>query len=1119
MATIRNVPPDAVDAQHRSSDPGASVWVSANAGAGKTYVLSQRVVRLLITGVEPGAILCLTYTNAAAAEMAGRVFGVLAKLATLPEAELRAEVARLAPEAEPQDAAQRARTLFARTLETPGGIKVQTVHAFAAALLRRFPLEANVSGAFSILDDATRTELTDRAIAATLGEGAADPAGPVARAVRAIVPHIGDASLGQAIKDVLAERDTLAQWLRPGAGEARLAAMLGEALNLGEPVSRDPLFDDAGCRQLVALLRREKTSEHTATAIEAALATGDPAEREAVWRRIFFTKNGQPARRIVAQSLLDREPSLATRIAAEQARLTALIEEDNVRATVAASVPLVQLGHRVHARVEAEKRRRGLIDYDDQIAKAMNLVHGQSAAAWVRYKLDEGIDHIMLDEAQDTSPPQWELVDALTGEFFAGASSRGSARRTLFVVGDEKQSIYSFQGAAPELFAAMRTRYGQLAEGVGAPFSPVDLAHSFRSAPQVLSAVDRVFANPALAASVGALPAAVRHVPVREVSGGVDVWPLLSDDASDTPEEWDVPLDVRAESSGHVKLTKAIADQIEAWAVTGPDGGPPVAPGGVLILTRKREPFASLMNRELKRRGIPAAGSDRLDVTKHIAVQDMLALARAVISRDDLSLAAVLKSPLFGFDEDALFAAAYGREGSLFGALAEGDERARAAHATLRRWSRLAARARPFDFFAGILVGEGRRADFAARLGSEAEDALDAFLDIALDFEGKGIPAMEPFLMRISRMSSEITRSADSKAGKVRVMTVHGAKGLEADVVFLADVGSNTSPARGPAVVRLPHGEAGDVLALSPPKETRPAAVTEQLDARKRAETAEHHRLLYVGMTRAERHLVVCGAYGTRKPESGMWHELISHALAEGAEERDGPLGRLLAWRDPPPRPFAVETDDSPEETPPETPPWLHRPAVVFRPPVEPIVPSGGHDVMPVTVPGNDRPLPAALFGTLVHDLVGREGDLDTLAAEVARRHPDLDGAAGRAIAAEAHAARSLVALAGREVAQEVPVIGDVVMPTGTVRRAMGRIDWIGIGDDILIVDFKTDRAVPATPAGAPAGYVQQLAIYRALARRMFAIPVRTALVWTAEPSFMGMDAVLPDIHAAAGSA
>ncbi|WMS44214.1 double-strand break repair helicase AddA [Acuticoccus sp. MNP-M23] len=1113
-----NVPPEANDAQRRSSNPAASVWVSANAGAGKTYVLAQRVVRLLLSGVAPGAILCLTYTNAAAAEMAGRVYKELAALAALPDDELRENVQALAPGVDPDKAAERARTLFALSLETPGGLKVSTLHAFAAALLRRFPLEANISGAFNVLDDATAGELNDRAIAAVLAEATTRPDGPVAAAIRAAIPFVSDAGLPSMLLAFVRERTRLAAWLRDGDDTATLTASLADALglDLDAPPPFSTSLTDADCAAIVAKVREigTKTDNAFADALTPAIGCDDPAIRDIHWRAAFLTDKGTPRKNAVTKKVREALPDLAEKLDHELARLAALAAFEAARNVIHATVPLVQIAHRVHLVVDAEKRRRGLIDYDDQIATAMNLVRSSIAAEWVRYKLDDGIDHVMLDEAQDTAPAQWDLVDALTGEFFAGASSR-QAHRTLFVVGDEKQSIYSFQGAAPHLFNEKRAHYAGLAEGASLPFAPVDLAHSFRSAPQVLAAVDRVFAAADLSTAANA--SAVRHVAIRDLAGGVDVWPLVGSEKGEVDPAWDAPLDTSADAAGDVRLVRAIADQIEAWATVGPDGGAPVDYGNVLILSRSRGKFAPLMNGELKARGIPAAGSDRLDVTRHIAVKDMLALARALISTDDLSLAAVLRSPLFDVVEDTLFRLCHGRDGSLWSALAE-DPASAGIHATLRRWRHAARRARPFDFFAGILIGEGRRGDFAARMGSEAEDALDAFLDIALDFEGKGIPALEPFLLRLETLTEEIRRSAEGGAGKVRVMTVHGAKGLEAEVVFLADVGASIPLPKGGAVVPLAGPADTEVLALAPAKADRPRAIAAVLDAAEIAARAEHNRLLYVGMTRAERHLVVCGAYRTRKPAPGMWHEIVSAALEEGSEPRDMALGTMLAWRNPAGEAAPATTHD-PKPTPAAepAPAWLTMlaPPLPQRPPA--ITPSDG-DHTPVTLGPDDRALPAAAYGALIHDLIERGGDLAAMTLRIATRHPALDADTAATIAGEALAALALPALAGTTHA-EVDVIGDVVMPDGSVRRALGRIDRIILGDTATIVDFKTDRAVPAAATGAPRAYAQQLAIYKALVAPMLGVPVRTAIVWTATQEVMAMDAVLPPIRAASGSA
>lgn len=1102
------IPPDAVAAQRRSSDPAASVWVSANAGAGKTYVLAERVVRLLLSGVPPRAILCLTFTTAAAAEMAGRVFTRLGRLATLGEDALFAEVAALAPGADRAAAAARARTLFAETLETPGGLKVQTLHAFAASLLRRFPLEANVPGGAEALDEATADEMMDRAIADTLAEAVREPDGEIARAIAALVPHVTDVTISDAVKAALATGETLAAWAWRRPTEALRRADLAHALALGD-APPPSLWSVDRCREIVAAAQAAGQSADAAKALAEALECGEPALRDAAFRRVVLKADGAPRKAPFAKAILKALPGLDEEIAAEQDRQLALDDHGRTERCIEATLALIALAAPAERRFAAETRRRGLVGYADQIRLARQLVNTEAAAAWVRFKLDEGIDHVMVDEAQDTAPDQWGLVSALTGEFFAGQGAR-EVERTLFVVGDEKQSIYSFQGAAPKLFDEKRREYEGAARDAGLAFRAVSLAHSFRSAPQILAAVDAVFAAEPQRSDVGT-EAEVSHQAIVPHPGGVDVWPLVGDTPSERPDDWDAPFDATPGDAGPVKLVRAIADQIEAWRKVGPDGGAPIRPGDVLVLARKREPLATLMNRELKARGIAAAGTDRLVVTEHIAVKDMLALCRTLVSRDDLSLAAALRSPLFNVSEDALFALAHGRTGSL-GAALKADPAHRDAAEALVRWGRLARSARPFELLVTVLIAEGRRADFAARMGAEAEDALDAFLDIALQLERRGATTMEAFLSRITRAKTELKRAPPPGLDAVRVMTVHGAKGLEAKVVFLADMGAKPGGGRAPPAV-LPFaedGELGRLLAFSPRKEYRAAPVQAVLDAREAAERAEHNRLLYVGMTRAERHLVICGAYRKNPPTQPMWHKTVMDALGPCGQTASFPLGEGLSWRTPavagPPWPSSEPTAAPPHEAPG----WLFAPARLAPAP-ERLTPSEGaaHGVSPPS----GRILSAAAHGTMVHELLERDGlSREEMAARVTLRHPGLAADAVAAILDEVAGTLALPELAAPIVRREVGLLGDLTLRDGSVRRVTARLDRLLICERaVTVVDYKTDRTVPTGPSDVPQHYLGQLALYRALAQGLAdGRTVEAAIVWTAMPSFMRLTAHLP---------
>ncbi|MEM6846969.1 MAG: double-strand break repair helicase AddA [Pseudomonadota bacterium] len=1109
-------PPDAVAAQRRSSDPAASVWVAANAGAGKTTVLSERVIRLLLAGVPPRAILCLTFTNAAAAEMAARVARRLGDLTRLSESELAQRVAELAPDVPPQQAMDRARTLFAEALETPGGLKIQTLHSFAQSLLRRFPLEAEVSGAFTVLDDVAEAELSERAVAEALALATRDDAlGVSAReALATLLPKVGDTGIHTALRDMLRARDGVLAVGRTGLAPRPLAeaiaALEGGTMDIPPSEITDEMLRDVDAAYPPA--QRGKPAHRLIEAVLHASSVG----REDALRNLVMTGSNEARKRLLIQGVSSELPHALDAFQAEAERQRLILARD--RASLSAAIHA--LGYEATKRYVRETRRRGLIGYDDQISRAADLVHARVGAAWVRHKLDEGIDHLLLDEAQDTSAAQWRLISALTEEFFVGEGARGEVHRTLFVVGDEKQSIYSFQGAAPWLFNQMRQGYRAAAEAAHSAFEEESLAHSFRSAPQILSAVDAVFSHDEIRAQLGA-SAAVDHKAVKAGPGGVDIWPLLGDNEAEPNEDWTQPLDASPVNSGKVRLARALADTIKRWVeVAGPDDSPPVPPGDIMVLVRSRERFSAELISSLKRLGVPSAGADRLKVTEHIAARDMMALARALISQDDLSLATVLRSPLFDVPEHDLFRLCHGRDGSLMGALADDKARFGNLHEQLTQWRSMALATRPFDFFCAVLAGAGQRQRFVARMGEEAADVLDAFLDLVLTAEQQTIPTMEAVLFRLERSEAELRRAVDADASGVRVMTVHGAKGLEAPIVVLADIGQKAARGASSTVVSV---EGAGVLSgisvplFAPNKSLNTEATRAIRDEAKRQEEAESLRLLYVAMTRAERHLVVCGAFGKSEPAEGRWHERVREALRPNAEPMTAPVGdpgEGLAWR------FPVSDAVTVGAPPPIVPAPVADPAERLRHPPRPPKPAvvawrpsdGSAHVHDMGSDPSDRPLAAAQYGTLIHDTLDRAArGAAPVASIVADLAPDLSVDDQARAVEEVEAVLALDVLEQGMVRTEVDVVGDVRWPDGSVRRVRGRIDRLhAAGDRITLIDFKTDRNLPDR-AGAVARYGEQLAAYRAVL--MEASPnaqISAVLVFTRGPHVMVLDQELP---------
>ena len=733
--TARRIPADVLDIQRDASDPAASAWVAANAGSGKTHVLAQRVIRLLLRGTPPEKILCLTYTKAAAANMANRVFDTLARWTALDDTQLDAAIAGI--EGRRPDARRRvhARRLFAQALDTPGGLKVQTIHAFCTRLLHQFPFEAGVAARFEVLEDRTQSELIDRLRMAVLLQAAAQPESALGGALATVVAVAADQTFAEVVGETMARRDALTAWIARCGGIAEAIAELSATLGVGMDETSESIGTEFFSGSLIA------ASEYPAVAAAlkqgakgdkehadrfASLATLDGAERLKAYQAIFCTAELEPRKNLVTKAIRENHPGLFQRLIAEQERVCALIARRRAVATRERTAALVTIALEIINRYRAEKNQRGLLDYDDLIEKTLHLL-ANTDAAWVHYKLDLGIDHVLIDEAQDTSAPQWDIVAMLVAEFAAGAGAR-AVTRSIFAVGDEKQSIFSFQGAEPEQFAARRRTFQRRYETSGLEFRRREFKHSFRSCANILAAVDTVFSARAVFAGVttdedGIPP----HIAVREQTPGmVELWPLIEPDEKPEIEGWDAPFDETQETSPRVKLARRIATTVRTWikrgdAVGDGDDRRAVRPGDILVLVRQRGALFEAVIRALKEAEVAVAGADRLVLIEHIAVMDLIALADALLlPDDDLALASVLKSPLFGLTEEQLFALAWNRKSASLRARL----RARAndlefmdANAQLERYAAWARHETPFGFYARIL-GRAIRAVRGSTRGS-----------------------------------------------------------------------------------------------------------------------------------------------------------------------------------------------------------------------------------------------------------------------------------------------------------------------------------------------------------------------------------------------------------------
>jgi ATP-dependent helicase/nuclease subunit A len=1129
-------------AQIAAADPRQSVFVTANAGSGKTSTLVDRVARLLLEEVQPGEILCVTYTKAAAAEMQARLYARLGEWAVLDDEELERQLADLNGRpvvSLPEKELSRARRLFAKALDTPGGLKIQTLHAFCEKLLRRFPIEAGVTPGFTVLEDQAAIALSHAAREELARRALADDDGVIGRAYAHFAVELDWASFEALLARIEQDRVRLIDYV------ARAAA--GEAPGPHALVGADPGGDVASLRSdFMRWLDRNEWLE-----IAELMATGSVTDQGCADRMYAADWTFPEVAAVFLTSGAPRK-SMATKSAPARARdwLTAM--QDKVVATLGQvrkarvaedTVHVLTLARAHGALYDQAKAVRGALDFGDLVARTAELLTRRSSAAWVLYKLDGGVEHVLVDEAQDTAPEQWDILRALTEGFFSGAGSRrfgaGRVERTVFAVGDEKQSIYSFQGARPERLHREAQAYQGLVEGAGFAYEGVELATSFRSTPEVLAFVDAVFEGPERTrALVGEEVAAIPpHVAKRaDDQGCIDLWPLYADEKPPERDAWDDPVDQEPVQSARKRMAADLAREIKRQVETGVAVQDrktrdlrPCGYGDFLVLVRRRDATFEEIIRALKAAGVPVAGADRLKLSSHIAFDDLIAVARfALYPDDDLSLAGVLRSPFCDVDEDSLFALAGANRDRrrLWRELRErAGERPEWARARDLLAFAIDARGRdPFAFFSALLnrvddTGMSGRARILGRLGREAEEAIDETLNQVLAAEQRGGLDLETALSMLEAADVEVKRELEGARGEVRVMTVHGAKGLEAPVVILPDTTARAK-AQGPTLmpVELADGTEAWLMCPGSEKEDCEASLAARTARQSRVDD-ETLRLLYVALTRARDRLMILGRGSGRSKlgyDEGSWWAVLTETFERlGGQVRDIGDGRRRYGVDP----VMLATSRVVPFPGGAIPVWAGT-----APPVDPsaryVSPSQMKGARRIAAPsplavasgGEGAALGRFRRGDLIHRLLERlpempVADRAEAATRLLARERDLSDAQ-RAEMIEA-AFRVLDdarfnAVFGPGSRAEIALTGGAeALRPGVVIN--GRIDRLVVTPErVLVVDYKTNRPAPDRIEDADPAYVAQMATYVAVLARLYPDrPVEAALVWTDGPKLM----------------
>jgi ATP-dependent helicase/nuclease subunit A len=1120
--------PRLVDEQARASDPSSHVWLAASAGTGKTQVLAARVYRLLLGGTDPGAILCLTFTKAGAAEMAGRINQRLARWVRASEADIKADLISLGEQWTPALIA-RARTLFAKVLDAPGGgLRIQTIHGFCQSLLAAFPVEAGLTPGFRPLEAREESALARETLAHLLVDAEREGRNGATRAVGALSLRLGE--------------DGAEAFLRACARAPAAMAALPMGEGIGPYVRRALIgVDDVeaaiarGCADLDDGLLGQLRDCNAAWGTKNGVARADvisawlarsPEDRAATLgdlHGVWAKQDGDV--RSFAKGQAPQDPDYAPIAADFHDQVARLIRMRDMAEYADLLAAGLSVGRDYAAAYHAAKRRIGAVDFDDLIDAAVALLRQDGMGDWVRFKLDQATDHVLIDEAQDTNLRQWAIVDAIASDFFSGFGTRGDKRRTLFTVGDYKQAIFGFQGTDPLNFRWAERHFRDLADVTSdireiepTPFEQLALTSSFRSTQPILDFVD---------AAIGVLPGAglgvddnQRHASKVEGPGQVNLWaPTLAGEEDEGEEGW-VADAVRAHAT-------RIAAQVRAWLDPNDplmleSKGRPLRPEDVMILVKRRGELASLIVARLYAEGVPVAGVDRLRLTAPLAVQDLLAAIRFVLQpQDDLALASLLVSPLIGWSQDELMHAAMKRRGGLWAHLqtTQPAERIAPLNAMLRR----ADFTTPYVFLEELLTGplDGRR-KLIRRLGQEARDPIDELLNAALEFERVSIPSLQRFLDWFDRGDVEIVRDPSQPMDAVRVMTAHGAKGLQAPLVILADATADPE-ARPRSTLKWQADQGVELPVFRPRKEQRWGALADAVDAADARELAEHWRLFYVAATRAEERLEIAGALGPRSkgvPSDNSWYAAAEAALtALGAAEREGEgeaARRSFAGHDPQP-PVRARSSRAAEAGSVALPPWARQRAPIEARPPRPLAPSSlGEDDVPDPPPSATMRA-AAERGRLIHDLFER---LPGLAPD--RRLPSAErwlAAVGQVTDASVRSEMIATVLAvlddpahaelfGANSLGEAPI--SAVVSGGYV--IAGTVDRLLIEPDrVRVIDFKTGRRVPGDLGDVPVFHLRQMSAYAEALRVIFpGRRIEAALLYTAAPRLFDLpEAVL----------
>jgi ATP-dependent helicase/nuclease subunit A len=875
--------------QKIASNPDYNVWVSASAGTGKTKVLIDRILRLLLKGNSIDKILCITFTKVAAQEMINRLSSILARWSILEDADLAKELFLLNEEEPTTEEISLAKQLFANFIDNPQKINIQTIHSFCQNILNNFPIEANIMSGFKVIEPDYAQELKKQAIESVLNTKIFDDSLEIKNTLTTIVKHISALDFENKISSILnypEKMDILQDKYNLNIDFESFKLNLYEELKAKQGISAESILQQYfdGSFNKLAFLEIISIAQGTKNKLSASfdinklfwflnLPKDEQIKNKDVWEKVFYTTSGSIRKKIVNEGFLkelqDGQALWVKQVIEEELlRLEKLRNEYKNQISAEINLAFMQLAYEIYKAYENIKLSLGVLDFNDLIIKTHKLLNKSLVIPWILYKLDNKISHILVDEAQDTNPLQWDIIRVFVEEFFTGSSSN-QENRSIFVVGDVKQSIYSFQGASPEYFNVIKALFKEKVKNAEKIWHQVPMNTSFRSSSGVISAVNHITSNLFSQNDNIYKEEDFTHLAHNQNLGAnIEIWPLLVDDNKE--EKW----------RRYKNLATAIVKKIKKLNQDG------VSYGDILILYRKREgnPTLNYLVKFLKESEIPVLGVDKLNLSEHLAVNDLIALAKFLLQQnDDFSLACVLKSPIFNLKDDDIFNLKITNSSSLFNSL--NQEKYIHIYNKLNKWVSLVDYIPVYDLFFHILYVEKNFTNFLNSFGNEVQDILMEFMNLILQFnertQSKNISNLQIFLEFITKGDHKISRDSSSKKDMVNLMTIHASKGLESRVVFiLNDLDAKSQN----DIILYNENPSTPLLLLKLSKDYQNDYTNQIVLKQKNYQLKELARLFYVAITRAKEQLYICSVAKQAPDENEdkanhLWWQILNNAI------------------------------------------------------------------------------------------------------------------------------------------------------------------------------------------------------------------------------------------------